>query len=147
MLKVGQIAIFLSLIGLAYSINLKNGIYAVIFLILWNPSYQWGIAAIHWVYIGSVSSDVQFGFISCCHYSNAIYLSWTTEYMMEWWGPAGMFFFFAMVNLAGFFFVTFCMKEINKLSDKQLKALYQPQEETEGRESQLLEKETPNSLN
>jgi SP family arabinose:H+ symporter-like MFS transporter len=112
------------LIGLATSIQLKNGLMAVVFLILWNPAYQWSIASIHWVVIGSVSSDVQFGFISGVHYTNAIILSWTTEYMMQGWGAQGMFYFFAVINFIGYFFVSICMKETNGLSDKEKKALY-----------------------
>ena len=128
MLKAGQVAITLSLLGLASSIQNRNGLMAVLFLVLWNPAYQWTIASIHWVQIGDVSSDVQFGFISGIHYSNAIYLSWTTEYMMQAWGADGMFYFFSAINFLGYFFVAFCMKETNGLSDKEKKALYQPKE-------------------
>lgn len=82
----------------------------------------------HFPMIGDVSNDAQFGFISFIHYSNAMYLSWTTEYMMAGWGAAGMFYFFAAMNFIGFFFVTFAMKETNMLSGKEKKALYQPKE-------------------
>lgn len=81
-LKVGQIALTLSLIGLATSVQYNNGLAAVIFLIIWNPAYQWSIASMHFPMIGDVSNDAQFGFISFVHYMNAVVLSWTTEYMM-----------------------------------------------------------------
>jgi len=128
-LRVGQIAITISLLGLAASIFYRQGYWALAFIILFNPSYQWGIASLHWVIISEVSSDVQFGFISFTHYSNAVLLSLTTEYMMNGWGAEGMFAFFAGLNVAGYFFVTYCMRETQGLSDKEKKALYLPRDE------------------
>ena len=56
-----------------------------------------------------MSGDAQFGFISFTHYTNAVILSWTTEYMLVGLGASGMFFCFALINVAGYFFVSCCM--------------------------------------
>ena len=64
----GEVGIIACLAGIAASVQLKNGYSALAFIIMFQPSYMWGMANVHWPYISEVTNDVQFGFISFFHY-------------------------------------------------------------------------------
>lgn len=126
-LKVGQLAIFALVFGLAMSISyFKNGFMAVCFVIMFQPAYCWSIGNLHWPFISETTSDIQFGFVSFFHYLNSILISVITEYQLNSWGPANMFLFYSAMSLGGYFFVITCLRETHGLTDKEKKQLYQP---------------------
>lgn len=47
-----------------------------------------------------------------------------TEYMLNSWGPAYMFYYYSALNFAGYFFVKLCMKETYGKTDREKKQLY-----------------------
>ena len=101
-----------------------DGRMALLFVVLFQPSYCWSIGNLHWPYISEVTSDIQFGFVSFFHYMNAVALSLYTEYMLKSWGPANTFYYYAFLNFLGYFFVASCMRETYGRSDKEKKGLY-----------------------
>ena len=79
------------------------------------------MAGVHWVYIPEILNDSQFGFVMTVHFANGIEIALVSEYLFQYLGTAGTFFMFSVVNLFGFLFVYFFIKETNGLTDKQKK--------------------------
>ena len=56
--------------------------------------------------------------VTTLHYMNGVEMSLVTEFMIDSWGPAGTFFFYGLLNFAGFFFIFFLVRETHGLTDK-----------------------------
>ena len=133
----GVLLVSLSLVLCALSMQLQNGYAAVLFAVAFELSYGMTMGPVHWIYVPEILADMQFGVVTTLHYLNGVEMALTTEFMVDSWGPAGTFFFYGLINFAGFFFIMAFVKETHGLTDKQKKQLYMAEEHKEKENEQL----------
>ena len=109
-----------------FSIEYEQGYLSIITMLLVVVIIQIFLGGTHWVYIPEVLNDAQFGFVLTFHYSNAILISLTLEYMIKYLGVQGTFLYFSFINFLGFCFIWAFLRETKGLSDKEKKELYIP---------------------
>lgn len=72
---------------ISYWIEQHDGHNVVIFMILFRLCIQTFVASIFMMYISETCSDIQYGFVTTCHYSNGAIFSVTVEFLMSWLNP------------------------------------------------------------
>lgn len=122
---VGQIAMTICLTATGVFAHIKNGILAVIFII--GQFYTIQLTNVFWIYLPEVLNDSQMGVVASTFYANGVLLSILQEYLLAFFGVAGLFFLFASTQFFGIFFMKFYMKETVGLTDHEKKELYYPE--------------------
>ena len=126
-LLVGQFTMGTTLLFFALSIKLQEGAISICLMLLFNFFMMTTIGAVHWIYISEILTDVQFGFISTCHYCNGIEVSLISEWMFNKLRPDGTFVYYGCITLVGFFLIQHFLKETKGLTDTDKKMLYWPE--------------------
>lgn len=105
---------------------------SLIFCSIFYFGFNWTMGAVHWFYMAEVLTDRQFGFIACSHYSGGLFLSLTSESMLDLLTPPGLFTMLSIIMVIASWFTCRFMKETRGLTDGEKKTLYMPkQTETE----------------
>ena len=124
LLMISTILIAVCLIGVSLSMFSQRAYLTLTFAILFEFAYGCFMGPVHWIYIAEILNDAQFGIVTTLHYSVGIFIALTTESMVNEWSPAGTFLFYSIINLLGFLFVFYYVKETDGLTDSEKKSLY-----------------------
>ena len=71
-----------------------------------------------WIYLREVLTDQQFDFVNLMIYFNTLLLAMTTEWLLEYLTPGGLFTMFSIMTLIGAIFIIVMIKEAVGLTDK-----------------------------
>jgi len=94
-------------------------------MLLFFLGFNIGTGSVNWVYLAEVTVDKAAGFCAFAQFGMGLVYTLTMEFMIHSKLQAhGTFLLFGAINLAGFFFYLFFVKETRGLSDKQKKSLY-----------------------
>jgi hypothetical protein len=109
--------VVISLAAISLFIQMDNGYGAIASIFAFEIIYNATFGPVHWLYLPEVLNDTQFGFIATIHYSNAIEIAFTTEWLIEKVTPSGVFLVYTVISFLGLIFMWFYIRETQGLAD------------------------------
>lgn len=116
---------------------LENNTLIIIFTLVFIAFFEIGVGSLVFLYLAEVMTEIGISMALAVIWSLTILVSLVTPRMIEALGQQGLYFMFAGINVAGWLFILFLIRETKGRSKTELKTLYGPKEKFDYQQNQF----------
>jgi len=127
LMLVGHTGMSLALIALGVLAIFEIDIAIIAFTMVFIAFFEIGVGSVVFLYLAEIMTEFGISMALAVVWSLTILVSLVTPRMIEQLHQDGLYFMFAGINVIGWFFILFCIKETKGKSKIELKGLYSKQ--------------------